>query len=619
MRLFAKRLTKRPAGRPARSFRPTFERLESRELLSTTPVTPPSDLQDPLVKPIAAAEFVQDKGKLTRADVIHLLEVVDGTRKAVFDSGKVSFTPATPGPTAVVTASELSDLQTLVSDACLWGLSPDVANLAGKVVNQNPANENYQGAPLLPAGQLTAGTPVAALQDLVGKWFYGTDLPATAAAAANNGIPDTVVYETARGTLFGKGGPSASDVAQGWVGDCYFLSPLGEVARQAPGTIKSMFINNGDGTCTVRFFEYEADNNTWHPDYVTVNLQLPVLQQSGQFAFAGWYQGGKPATATDTSNVLWPALVEKAYAQLAEEGWSRAAAPGGSGIDGTPADWNQNSYDALSAGDAVAMEQLTGSSTCYDVGLATASRADESALAKAFAHGSLVVLGSLGSEPAGVPTSPAGVPLVIPGHVYRLESCNFSKNQFTLVNPYDDSSAYAGDGQRTVTLSWAQMQQYLNDFFVLAPPPICPQHAVVVQGQESGATGNAAALDLQWFDNGQAISSPSQAHEGDTVTVTFSTAAAAPATEFSLVAYAAPSGTFNSSNIDHQQEWADSTVTVSGASPVSLSVTLPGGYFQLDLVTGGAISDFATGERYHGDRRFIAGATGGDHVVSCGC
>jgi hypothetical protein len=56
-----------------------LEALECRELLAGMPVTPPHDLQDPLVQPVAQAEFIQDHGQLKRMEVIHLLEVVDGT------------------------------------------------------------------------------------------------------------------------------------------------------------------------------------------------------------------------------------------------------------------------------------------------------------------------------------------------------------------------------------------------------------------------------------------------------------------------------------------------------------------------------------------------------------
>jgi len=670
MKLLRKLFAKRPAPRPTRPTRLGLEQLEARELLDSTPVGPPIHLHNSLIASVAQAEFLQDNGQLSRTDISNLLDVVDGTESAVFTKGQVSFVPAMPNSQATLAALQLTDLQTLVHDAAAWHLSAPVANLLGKTVNQNPANDTYQGAPLLPTGQLTAGTSDTVLQDLVDKWFYGTDLPATAAAAANNNIPDTVVYKTAQGVLFGPNGPSPNDIAQGWVPDCYFMSALGEIAQQSPQTIQvalsadfsglltgetaqhsglltgeiaqqspqtiqSMFINNHDGTYTVRFFEYDAANNTWQADYVTVNLELPVLQQSGQFAFADWYQGGRPTTYTDTSAVLWPALAEKAYAQLAAEGWSRSTGPGGSGNNSTPSDWNTNSYDALAYGDGVALQQIGGSNITQNVVLAKASTSDETALEQAFAHGSLVIFGSLAQEPSGMPTNTAGAPLIISGHVYALTAVNATKGLFTLVNPYDDSSCWAPDGQRTVTLTWSQLKQYLNGYFVVAPPPISPEHAVVQNGQNTGVNGHAQAVNIQWFDNGKPIASLSQLHQGDTVTVTFDTLAGAAETEFSLVAYAAPNGTFDDSNIDQQQEWklglkeevkyqpfddsnidqqqewADTTGTYTGAGQHSLTVTLPDGYFQLDFVQGAAIADFGTGERYQSDGRYLAG--GGYH------
>ena len=38
------------------------------------------------------------------------------------------------------------------------------------------------------------------------------------------------------------------------MGDCYFISALGTLADSNPAAIENMFINNGDGTYTVRFY-----------------------------------------------------------------------------------------------------------------------------------------------------------------------------------------------------------------------------------------------------------------------------------------------------------------------------------------------------------------------------
>ncbi len=218
-----------------------------------------------------------------------------------------------------------------------------------------------------------------------------------------------------------------------------------------------------------------------------------------------------------------------------------------------------------------------------------------------------------------MPTNAAGAPLIIAGHVYALKAVDLTCDKFTLQNPYDDSSAYPSDGQRNVTLTWAQLKEYLHDGVILSPPPICPEHAVQQTGVNTGVNGGAAAVNIHWYVNGKEVCSVKDVKEGDTVTVTFDTPMCAPRTEFSLVSYAAPNGDFNSWNIDHQQEWSDATGTFCGAGHHSLTVTVPDGYFQLDFVRGEAIDDFATGARYHNQGRFIAGVTGGCHVVKCDC
>jgi hypothetical protein len=74
--------------------------------------------------------------------------------------------------------------------------------------------------------------------------------------------------------------------------------------------------------------------------------------------------------------------------------------------------------------------------------------------------------------------------LVIGNHVYLLQACDLTHDQFTLVNPYDDTSYSAPDGQRTITLSWAQLNQYMDGFDVVSPPSlIASEHVAVGIGQ----------------------------------------------------------------------------------------------------------------------------------------
>ena len=86
-----------------------------------------------------------------------------------------------------------------------------------------------------------------------------------------------------------------------------------------------MIINNGDGTWTVRFY------SNGKADYVTVNSQLPV-DSKGNLIFDGY-----GTSSTSTSNVLWLALLEKAYAQ-----WNETGKAGRSGA--------ANSYASIEGG-----------------------------------------------------------------------------------------------------------------------------------------------------------------------------------------------------------------------------------------------------------------------------
>ncbi len=340
-------------ARPPQNARLGLESLEDRLVLdATTPVV--YGTEQYVLGQIALDEYKADNNQLTRTDVINLLDVVDGTEQYQLANGKVTFTPVSnPNPDANVSSAGLKFLRNLDAHSTDWGMDPDVANLLGKVVDSNPANMTYQDADdisqeLLPSGKLTGKSPEWKMQTLVNKWFDGDNLPTI-------DIPDAT-YENAEGNLFGPTDvPKPSDVHQGSVGDCYFLAALAETAQQDPQAIKNMFIDDGDGIYTVRFYQYNLTTQQWQADYVTVNSELPV-NQKGDFVYANRGQ-----SASDPSNVLWVALAEKAYAQLAEEGWSRAPNLEGS-TAGADKGGTVDAYSILAGGNPkVAMQQITGS------------------------------------------------------------------------------------------------------------------------------------------------------------------------------------------------------------------------------------------------------------------
>ena len=225
-----------------------------------------------------------------------------------------------------VTAGELSDLKLIVSEATTLNMPSYVSVLASDVINGNAANATYQGSTL---GNLAVGSAATQLNDLIGKWFLGTDHPTL--------CNTSLTYHTVTGALFPHT-PSHADEYQGMLGDCYFISALGTLADSNPAAVENMFINNGDGTYTVRFYtgtygsiyNYSDGsigagfaNGVGTADYVTVDSMLPV-GSTGILAYADY-----GASDTNAANALWIPLAEKAYAQ-----WNQT---GKEGRDGTNA------------------------------------------------------------------------------------------------------------------------------------------------------------------------------------------------------------------------------------------------------------------------------------------
>jgi hypothetical protein len=312
----------------------------------------------------------------------------------------------------VVSADEFADLKAVAGKDSLFTGVEYVGVLTKNVALGNAANATYQGTTL---GNLTSGANSSQLDKLVNKWFLGLDRP----TATYGGT--TYAYATARGNLFGSGGPAYGDVHQGALGDCYFLATLGETALRSASSITSMFIVNGDGTYTVRFF------NGGKADYVTVDSQLPV-DQWGRFVFANM-----GSMANSSSNVLWVALAEKAYVQINQTGWLRTGLPG-NGL---------NSYQAIAGGYfSQAVSQIANKSS-------TTSAVTGSTFATfktAFDAGKMVAFASM---------STPGASNVVGGHQYVVVSYNASAQTVTLFNPWglNNGSSYPG----LITMTWSSL------------------------------------------------------------------------------------------------------------------------------------------------------------------
>jgi hypothetical protein len=318
-----------------------------------------------------------------------------------------------------MTATVLADLRAIVKNSSLFPSLNYVQVLSSDIANGNTANAHYQGAAL---GNLGVGTSAANLEKLVDKWFLGTDHP--------TGISDwgpTYAYRPVSGALFPHA-PTYTDVVQGGCGDCYLLSALGETALRNPSAITNMFVNNGDGTFTVRFY------NGNQAQYVTVDSQLPT-DSSGRLVF-----DGMGSLASSSSNVLWVAMAEKAYAEMNEMGWVRAGLPGS----------GQNSYIGISGGYVnVPLAQINGVAASY----ANTSTTSFSTFAATFNAGKLIDLGSKGNPTLGT---------IVGGHAYAVVSVNTTNQTVTVFNPWgiNNGSQYPG----LVTLTWAQLQANFSEW-----------------------------------------------------------------------------------------------------------------------------------------------------------
>ncbi len=302
---------------------------------------------------------------------------------------------------AVITSGELVDLRRIVSAG--RSLMPDyVHNLSNKIVNGDPANAWWTGgaATRTALGDLVAGSNATRMERLIGKWFLGLDRPTASS--------DTT-YQFASGSLF-QGGISYSDIKQSPdFADCYFLASLAGTAFRSTSRIRNMFIDNGDGTYTVRFY------NSGVADYVTVDRYLPVYSSgssAGRFYYANGDTGG-------LGNELWVALAEKAYAQINESGWI-----GQDNINRYHRPNNSLSDTGINFGTPAAISHITGlTNTGYLRPLNT------SELIRAYNASRIIYLSD-------------------GGHAYTLVGYNSSTSLFTVYNPYGHTETYTSAEMR---------------------------------------------------------------------------------------------------------------------------------------------------------------------------
>lgn len=110
---------------------------------------------------------------------------------------------------------------------------------------------------------------------------------------------------------------SYQDINQGQLSNSPFLAALAALAVTSPNNVRSLFLDNGDGTFTVRFFKPDRT-----ADYVTIDRFLPIDPESDLLIYARQYSTvGNGRAFDDPANELWAALLEKAFTQWLASGW----------------------------------------------------------------------------------------------------------------------------------------------------------------------------------------------------------------------------------------------------------------------------------------------------------
>jgi hypothetical protein len=325
------------------------------------------------------------------------------------------------GNDGVVSATELNDLRRLVTTDSGFMMPAYVRELARDVVNSNPANLRFKGQT---AGNLSAGSPASLLNNLIDKWFLGADEPTVLGAG--------ITYQLANGVLF-SGNPTRTDARQGYIGDCYFIAAITSIADANADAVRNMFLDNGDGTFTVRFFDSASAE-----DYVTVNRRLPAFS-NGTLAYAGVGN-----FVTNSGTILWVALAEKAYAQWNETGKA--------GRDGT------NSYAGIEGGWMSNVNRQILGFNSTNLSLATTTKQQ---LINSLGGGRAVTIGTKSTSQDGL----------VGSHAYTVTEYNATTDRFTLYNPWGMS--------HPAPLSWAQLQAN------------CSLYTVTVSGGTSAISTNS--------------------------------------------------------------------------------------------------------------------------------
>jgi hypothetical protein len=169
------------------------------------------------------------------------------------------------------------------------------------------------------------------------------DIGASVAAGASLTVPIQVGALSPALYLTEAGDTAAinmNDIHQGQMGDCFLVSPLGELAKTHPDAVRNMIRQNADGTETVTLYAPKVGTvpmpgtSALKPITVTVNNVFPTYSVNS----------GATQDVVGSQKEIWAQVIEKAIATV------------------------RGGYGAIAYGGnpATVMEELTGhQADCY--------------------------------------------------------------------------------------------------------------------------------------------------------------------------------------------------------------------------------------------------------------
>ena len=214
--------------------------------------------------------------------------------------------------------------------------------------------------------------------------------------------------------LFSDEGPSMDDVAQGYVGDCYFLATIASVAEVNADRIRQSVVDLGDGTFAVQF------SKNGSKVFFRVDADLPTWGGGSSLAYADL---GKQES-------MWVAVMEKAFAHFRT---------GANSYESINAGWMSEAYTALGLNSTSRYSSTAGAALLN--------------LMKSELEAGKSVTYAVGNVASGAP--------LIGYHAYTVVSVNVDGNgnpvSVTLRNPWGiDGAGNDGNNDAYVTITAAQ-------------------------------------------------------------------------------------------------------------------------------------------------------------------